>query len=190
MSVESQIEKVSVQPGLVDERVKNLPLVVDRRRFSEDQEEALEKMSDAGRAAVLSARPEAEFGIEPILSDESRAKLAAIIDEYDIVPPRGWVLVAQMPTAERAGVILIPSAAEQPPEIGIVIAVSEGTYEHGNLVPSQLQMGYHVTFPKFAGITVKLGNVELLQMREDEIMTISRRPGGRQRRQPETDQAR
>lgn len=132
-----------------------------------------EHLSPAAREALATARPEAEFAVSPVLTEEAKEGIAAVIAKHKIRPPRGWILIKHIPAAQRIGLILVPEAAEQPPDFGIVVAVGAGTYQNGQLVPPEVSIGNHVTFPKFAGIEVKVAGETLTQLREDEVMLIA-----------------
>lgn len=152
------------------------PLVVDKRRIQpQDQLDpvALAQMTDTGREALGHATPPAEFAVSPVMSEEAKQQIQALLVELKIRPRRGWILVKIMPSAGRIGHVLIPDVREDKPEMGIVVAVGGAHYENGGLVEPEVEIGCHVTFPKFCGLEVTVAGEKLLQLREDEIMLIA-----------------
>ena len=72
-----------------------------------------------------------------------------------------------------AGGILLPDAAQEKRQEGIVIAVGGGrALEEGGLTPLELKVGERVLFSKYAGSEVKLDGKTYLVMREDEILAV------------------
>ena len=71
------------------------------------------------------------------------------------------------------GGILIPDTAKEKPQEGKVVAVGAGKMnEKGNRVPLDVKKGDRVLFGKYAGNEIKIGGVEHLIMREDDILAI------------------
>lgn len=151
--------------------------VKDRRRFAQEETStALEKppgMSLAGQAALAQARPSAEFAVAPIVSAEAIAEIKKVVEQYKIRPPRGWILIKELPPAERIGHILVPEVCQEPPKFGIVIAVGAGEWQMGHEIPPEVKAGDHVTFASFAGEQREILGQKLIQMRTDEIMLIA-----------------
>ncbi len=72
-----------------------------------------------------------------------------------------------------AGGIIIPDNAQEKPIQGEVIAVGDGAIlEDGSRRPLDLKVGDRVLFGKYSGTEVKLGDEELLVMRESDIMAV------------------
>ena len=75
------------------------------------------------------------------------------------------------------GGIIIPDTAKEKPQEGEVIAVGAGTLdERGELRPLDVRAGDRVLFGKWSGTEVKLGNEELLIMKESDVMGILEDP--------------
>lgn len=73
----------------------------------------------------------------------------------------------------KKGGIIIPDTAKEKPQKGEIIAVGPGRLdEKGNRVPLEVKVGDKVLFSKYAGTEVKVGDEELLVMREDDILCI------------------
>jgi len=86
------------------------------------------------------------------------------------------VLVRRLEAEEKtAGGIVLPDAAKEKPREAEVVAVGDGRVkEDGSRVPMRLKVGDRVVFGSFAGTEVKLGDEELLILREDDVLAIIR----------------
>ena len=74
---------------------------------------------------------------------------------------------------KTAGGIIIPDTAKEKPSQGEVIAVGPGGRdEAGKLTPLDVKVGDRVLFGKWSGTEVKLDGVDLLIMKESDIMGI------------------
>jgi chaperonin GroES len=75
--------------------------------------------------------------------------------------------------ARTAGGILLPDSAKDKPARGVVISVGEGRLSgDGKRVPLQVKPGDRVVFTSYAGEQFKVGDDELILMREDEILAV------------------
>jgi len=75
--------------------------------------------------------------------------------------------------AKTAGGIIIPDTAKEKPQQGKVIAVGPGGRdENGKLIPIDVKVGDRVLFGKWSGTEVKIDGVELLIMKESDIMGV------------------
>ena len=75
--------------------------------------------------------------------------------------------------AKSKGGIIIPDSAQEKPSEGKVIAVGPGARdEAGKLVPLDVKKGDRILFGKWSGTEVKLDGVELLIMKESDIMGV------------------
>lgn len=84
-------------------------------------------------------------------------------------------VVIKRSEAERtsAGGIVIPDSAGEKPIQGEVVAVGNGKpLDNGGVRAPQLNVGDKVLFGKFSGTEVKVDGVDLLVMREDDIMAV------------------
>ncbi|MFQ6024653.1 MAG: co-chaperone GroES [Acidiferrobacterales bacterium] len=74
---------------------------------------------------------------------------------------------------KSSGGIVIPDTAKEKPIQGEVVAVGKGKIlESGEVRPLDVKPGDKVLFGKYSGTEVKLGNEELLVMREEDIMGV------------------
>ena len=70
------------------------------------------------------------------------------------------------------GGIIIPDSAKEKPLQGEIVAVGAGKYEDGKLVQMTVKVGDVVLFTRYAGNEIKLDGVELLIMREEDVLAI------------------
>jgi chaperonin GroES len=71
------------------------------------------------------------------------------------------------------GGIIIPDTAKEKPQEGKVIAVGPGGRdENGKLTPLDVKAGDRVLFGKWSGTEVKIGDEELLIMKESDLFGI------------------
>ena len=74
---------------------------------------------------------------------------------------------------QTAGGIVIPDTVSDKPMIGEVVAVGPGkTLENGSVVEPAVKTGDKVLFGKYAGTEVEHAGVQLVVMREDDIMGV------------------
>jgi chaperonin GroES len=75
--------------------------------------------------------------------------------------------------SKTTGGIVIPDAAKEKPQTGEITAVGPGGRdEAGKLLPIDLKVGDKVLFGKWSGTEVKLDGVELLIMKESDVMGV------------------
>ena len=74
---------------------------------------------------------------------------------------------------KTAGGIIIPDTAKEKPSQGEITAIGPGGRdEAGKLIPIDLRVGDRVLFGKWSGTEVKIEGVELLIMKESDIMGV------------------
>ena len=72
-----------------------------------------------------------------------------------------------------AGGIVIPDSATEKPIRGEVVAVGEGKpLDNGNVRAPKVKVGDKVLFGKYAGTEIKHDGVEILVVKEDDILAI------------------
>ena len=75
--------------------------------------------------------------------------------------------------AKSAGGIIIPDTAKEKPQQGKIVGVGPGGRdESGKLIPIDLKVGEQVLFGKWSGSEVKIDDVEVLIMKESDIMGV------------------
>ena len=89
-------------------------------------------------------------------------------------PLHDRVVVKRIDAEEKAaGGIIIPDTAKEKPQEGEVIAAGPGGRdEAGKLTPLDVKAGDRVLFGKWSGTEVKIEGVELLIMKESDIMGV------------------
>ncbi|MDH2915989.1 MAG: co-chaperone GroES [Gallionella sp.] len=91
-----------------------------------------------------------------------------------IRPLHDRVIVKRMEEERKtASGIVIPDAATEKPDQGEVVAVGNGKIgSDGKLQPMSVKVGDKVLFSKIYGQSFKMDGVELLQMREEDIIGV------------------
>ncbi|ALK09087.1 co-chaperone GroES [Blastochloris viridis] len=89
-------------------------------------------------------------------------------------PLHDRVVVKRIDAEQKtAGGIIIPDTAKEKPQQGEILAVGPGARdEAGKLVPLDLKAGDRVLFGKWSGTEVKIDGVEVLIMKESDIMGV------------------
>lgn len=90
----------------------------------------------------------------------------------NIRPLRDRVIIEKIEERTTAGGIVIPDTAGDKPQRGKVTAVGAGKYENGALQKLDVKVGDEVLFGKYSGTEVKVGEKDLLVMREEDIMGV------------------
>ena len=89
--------------------------------------------------------------------------------------PLGDRVVVERDDAESttAGGIVLPDSAKDKPARGKVVSVGEGRLlDDGSRGKMQVKVGDRVIFNSYSGESFKVGDDELLLMREDEILAV------------------
>ena len=75
---------------------------------------------------------------------------------------------------KTASGIFLPETSKDKPKTGIIEAVGDGALntETGARIPLTVKKGDRVIFSSYAGTEVKLDNVDLLIMSEDDILAV------------------
>ena len=75
--------------------------------------------------------------------------------------------------ATSPGGILLPDAAQEKRQEGVVVSVGAGKLlDEGTILPLERKGGERVLFCKYAGNEIKLGGETLLLMRENEVLAV------------------
>jgi len=99
------------------------------------------------------------------MSKQSSNKIRPLHDRV-VVEPR------EVETTTAGGIVIPDSADKDKPIQGTIIAIGNGKYIDGKLLPLQVKVGDKVLFGKYAGTNIKLDNSEFLVMREEDIMGV------------------
>jgi chaperonin GroES len=89
-------------------------------------------------------------------------------------PLHDRIVVKRIDAEEKTkGGIIIPDTAKEKPQEGEVLAVGPGARdESGKLVPLDVTVGDRILFGKWSGTDIKLDGVELLIMKESDVMGV------------------
>ena len=91
------------------------------------------------------------------------------------IQPLGDRVVVEREESEEftAGGIVLPDSAQDKPARGNVVSVGSGRLlDDGSRSTLQVKVGDRVLFSSYAGETFKVGEDELLLMREDDILAV------------------
>ncbi len=96
------------------------------------------------------------------------------MEKIKIQPLGDRVLVEPLDAEEKtAGGIVIPDSAKEKQQKGKVIAVGKGRVsDDGKLVPVEVKAGDEVLYGRYSGTEIKLGGVDYLIVKEDDILAI------------------
>ena len=90
-----------------------------------------------------------------------------------ISPLQDRLIVKRTEERKTAGGIVIPENAGEKPQRGVVQAVGPGKITtDGKLQAMSIKVGDEVLFGKYSGTEFKIGNEDLLMMREEDVMGI------------------
>jgi chaperonin GroES len=91
-----------------------------------------------------------------------------------IRPLQDRVVVKRVAEETRtSGGLYIPDAAQEKPARGKVTAVGPGSRgDDGKLRPLDLKVGDQVLFGKYAGSEIEIDGIELVILRENEILGV------------------
>ena len=89
-------------------------------------------------------------------------------------PLHDRVIVKRLEQEEKTmGGVILPDAAQEKPMQGEILAAGPGARNaSGSIVPLDAQVGNIVLFGKWSGTEVKIDGVDLLIMKESDIMAI------------------
>ena len=87
-------------------------------------------------------------------------------------PLHDRVLIEVLDSEEKtAGGIIIPDTAKEKPQEGKVVAVGSGARtEDGKRIPMEVSVGDIVVYSKYAGTEYKVGTIEYLVVRDEDIL--------------------
>ena len=82
------------------------------------------------------------------------------------------LLIPQENTNTTKSGIILPSTAQEKPQIGIVEAVGSGGVLDGEEIVMQVRVGEKVLYNKYAGSELKLNNVNYVILRQSDIIGV------------------
>ena len=93
----------------------------------------------------------------------------------NIRPLHDRVVAKRIESAEEksSGGIIIPDTAKEKPQEAEIVAVGPGKRdENGNRSPMDVKAGDRVLIGKYSGSEIKIGDEDLVILREDEILGV------------------
>jgi len=95
-------------------------------------------------------------------------------DKLSIQPLADRVVVkpASREETSASGIIIPDSANREKPERGTVVAVGNGRYEDGDLIPMTVKVGDTVLFSKYGFDEVKIDGEEYFILAESSVLAI------------------
>jgi chaperonin GroES len=92
----------------------------------------------------------------------------------NVRPLNDRVLIRRLEQQETVrGGIIIPDTAKEKPQEAEVMAVGPGKLDDsGKRVPTEVKKGDHVLIGKYSGTDIKIGDEDLVIVREDEILGV------------------
>ena len=89
-------------------------------------------------------------------------------------PLHDRVLIEVLDSSEKtAGGIIIPDTAQEKPQEGKVVAVGPGKIaDDGKRIPTEVSVGDVVVYSKYAGTEYKVGTIEYLVVRDEDILFV------------------
>lgn len=83
------------------------------------------------------------------------------------------LVVKRAPAIDQIKGLAVPDQHQQNQNVGTVVAIGDGRWVQGMMVPLTVQIGDVVVFSKFAGVELEQGDErDLVVLREDEILAI------------------
>ena len=70
------------------------------------------------------------------------------------------------------GIIIPETVDKEKPEQGTVVAVGEGRYEDGKLIPMKVKAGDKILFSKYGFDDVKINDEEYYILKEENILAV------------------
>ena len=78
----------------------------------------------------------------------------------------------ELETKTKGGIYIPDTADKDKPMKGKIVAIGNGKYVDGKMQPLQVQVGDTILFGKYSGTSIKLDDMELLVMREEDVMGV------------------
>ena len=68
--------------------------------------------------------------------------------------------------------IIIPDTAKEKSHRGEIIAIGQGRYDDGKLIPLAVKLGDKVLYKEYGGDEFKLDGVEVIILKEEDIIAV------------------
>ncbi len=126
------------------------------------------KVSSAPKEQKVVAKKPEEVSKVHTNEDTGNSKIRPLGDRILIRP----FSVEETEKKNNFGIIIPDTVDKASPEQGEVLAVGEGRYIDGKIVPIKVKVGDTVIFSKYGFDEVKVGGEELYILREDSILAV------------------
>lgn len=105
---------------------------------------------------------------------ELEDRYMATKSKFNLQPLGDRVIVKVLDVDEKktSGGIYVPDTAKEKPQEGTVLAVGTGKYIEGKLQPLDVSVGDKVVFGKYSGTEVTVDDVEVLILKESDLLAI------------------
>ncbi len=104
---------------------------------------------------------------------KKKAETKASGSEIKLQPLADRLVIEREESEEvTAGGIVLPDAAKDKPARGKVVSVGDGRMLKTGSAPFQVKVGDRVLFSSYAGEEFKVGDRELLLMREEDVLAV------------------
>ena len=92
----------------------------------------------------------------------------------NIRPLHDRIVAKRIETAEEVrGGIIIPDTAKEKPQEAEIVSVGPGKLDDsGNRTPMDVKAGDRVLIGKYSGSEIKIGDQDLVILREDEVLGV------------------
>lgn len=112
--------------------------------------------------------PKAKARVNPNPAKAGRVHITPLGDRVVLKP-----LGAEDLGAKTASGIIIPETIDkEKPEQGEVVAVGEGWYQNGKLMPMNVKVGDRVMFSKYGYDEIKIDGEDYFVLKQDSILAI------------------
>jgi chaperonin GroES len=134
-------------------------------------------MKNSHKSQPKAGRPKARSMKKKVGAKKKSAAKKSAVQKHGIVPLADRVLVRPLSgndaeTRLPSGIIIPETVDKERPQEGTVISVGKGKYDDGKLTPVSVKVGDRVLFSKYGYDEVKVGGVEYLLLREDQILAV------------------
>jgi chaperonin GroES len=168
--------KKSAKKSAPAKKVKTSKKASPKKQIAKTKKAAVKKSAKSSTRNTASAKSETKnkkLTSHSSLNDTKKAKL----DLSNFVTPLDDRLLVQISGAEKmtpGGLYIPDTVADVSGNLeGFVVAAGRGhVNKKGHLCPLDVKVGDRIVFSEFAGTKVKIQNLDLLILRESEVMGV------------------
>ncbi len=90
-----------------------------------------------------------------------------------LIPLFDRVVVKEIKAEEKtSGGIYLPVSSQEKPCMAKIIAVGEGEYVNGEILPMKVKVGDTILYAKYSGSEFKIDGEELVVLKQTDILAI------------------